>query len=76
VGDNPLGKPEWINKRRLIRAVQAALGAVAGLFLAVAGFLWGYWFDEYPLWVRLGTFTGACLAGIGLAIWLIMMIYK
>ena len=74
--DNPLGKPEYVNKRRLVRALQAALGAVAGVLLGIAGGLWGYWSDESPLWLRIIVFAGACLAGTGLAIWIGWMAYK
>ena len=73
--DNPVGRPEWIPRRRLVRALQAALGAVAGLLLAIAGGLWGYWSDESPLWLRIIVFAALCAAGLGMAIGIGWMAY-
>lgn len=70
---NQLGKPQWINRRKLVRTLQTALGGIAGLFLFIGGLLWGLWSDDKPIWLRLLVTAIAFLAGLGLGIWIGIM---
>ena len=76
MSENPLGKPEWVNKRKLVRALQAALGAVAGLFLCAAGIIWGYISDDgIPLWERIAVAAAACATGLIMGLGIAWMAY-
>lgn len=69
--DNPLGRPQYVTRDQLVRAVQNLLGILAGVFLAVGGLLWGYWSDDSGVGSRIGVSAGAVAAGAGLAAGLI-----
>lgn len=67
------GRPEWFTKYGLARAVQTAMGVLAGLFLAAAGILWGYISDQYALPIRLGVSAAAIVGGGGFALGLLKL---
>jgi len=71
-----MNRPEWVNKRRIVRLLQAALGALAGALGAVGSVLGGLWFDELPLWERLALAAGGIIFFAALAGYIVRLAYQ
>jgi hypothetical protein len=70
-----LRKPEWINKYKLTKFIQAILLVLGQILFAIGGVLFFWWSDEFPLWKRLlGMFVVLTLCLI-LAIVLVWYAY-
>jgi len=73
-GDRDLQIGPLINRARLKKYFQAALGILAGVLFFCGGFAWAWLSPEEPVWKRLVVVALGFLVGLGAGIALVKMV--